>query len=129
MPLETFEEVKDGGSHLKPHLVFAWAWDDANKAAMLLDEEVAAGLARWVVEEGYAADLTDEVEQVGRDPFPITCAVASPAERCAVTTEVSAPGKRRQKRRVPDVCASLGVTCRDTFAMLRARCFSTRWQR
>jgi hypothetical protein len=28
-----------------------------------------------------------------------------------VTVEVSAPGKQRQNRRIPDVCTALGVRC------------------
>jgi hypothetical protein len=129
MPLETFEEVRDGGNDAERDLLFAWVQDLANKTAILLDEEVNAGLVRRVIEDGYAPDLTDDqIEQVGQDPFLIAYALASPADRCVVTTEVSAPRKQRQNRRVPDVCASLGVTCCDTFAMLRALRFSTRWQ-
>ncbi len=128
MPLETFEEVRDGGGDAERDLLFAWIQDDGNKAVMLLDEEVDLDLVQRVLDEGYAADLTDyEIEQIGRDPFLIAYALALPADRCVVTTEVSAPRKQRQNRRVPDVCATMGVSCCDTFAMLRALHFSTRW--
>ncbi|MBI3897102.1 MAG: DUF4411 family protein [Gammaproteobacteria bacterium] len=128
MPIETFEEVKDGGKNIEKDLLFAWV--NANKAAILLDEEASAELVRRVVEEGYAPDLTDdEVEQIGRDPFLIAYALASPGDRCIVTTEVSSPRKQRQNRRIPDVCAGLGITCCDTFAMLRALDFSTNWRK
>jgi hypothetical protein len=130
MPLETFEEVKDGGNDVERDLLFAWVQDNTNKASILLGEDVDVDLVRRVIEEGYAPDLTDdEIEQIGRDPFLIAYALASPAERCVVTTEVAAPRKLRQNRRIPDVCAGLGVTCCDTFTMLRALHFSTRWQR
>jgi Domain of unknown function (DUF4411) len=127
MPVETFEEVKDGGTDAQQDLLFGWI--QANKIALLLDEEADPDLVQQVVEQGYAMDLTDdEVEQIGRDPFLIAYALASPADRCVVTTEVSAPAKQRQNRRIPDVCASLGVTCCNTFAMLKTLHFTTSWQ-
>ena len=127
MPVETFEEVKDGSKDAAQDLLFKWIQD--NKEGLLFDEAANADLVRIVVEEGYAPDLTDdEIEQIGRDPFLIAYALSSPSDRCVVTTEVSSVRKRRQNRRVPDVCASLGVTCCDTFAMLRALRFSTNWQ-
>tara|TARA_E500000318_G_scaffold482_1_gene563 strand:- start:1005 stop:1517 length:513 start_codon:yes stop_codon:yes gene_type:complete len=129
MPLETFEEVRDGGKDAERDLLYAWVQDTTNKANILLNEEVDVGLVRQVIDTGYAADLTDdEVEQIGRDPFLIAYALASAADRCVVSNEVSAPRKQRQNRRVPDVCTQLGVNCCDTFAMLRALRFSTQWR-
>jgi len=128
MPLENYEEVKDGSTDVERDLLYAWITDEANKAAILLDESVDPALVDRVVREGYAPDLTDdELEQIGRDPFLIAYALASAADRCVVTTEVSKPGKRRQNRRIPDVCATIGVSCCDTFAMLRLLKFSTKW--
>jgi hypothetical protein len=127
MPIEIFEEVKDGGSEVEKDLLFGWI--QTNKAALLLMDEADPELVTRVVEEGYGSDLTDnEIEQIGRDPFLIAYALASPAVRCVVTTETSAPRKQRQNRKIPDVCTSLGVTCCDTFAMLRALGFSTKWR-
>ena len=129
MPIETYEEVKDGGSDAERDLLFAWIQQQDNKRALLLEEQVRVDLVQRVTEEGYAPDLTDdEIEQIGRDPFLVAYALASPADRCVVTTEVSAPSKRRQNRRLPDVCATMGVACCDTFAMLRALQFNTRWR-
>jgi hypothetical protein len=74
--------------------------------ALLLEEDVDANLVANVINKGYAPDLTDdEVLQIGRDPFLIAYALASPANRCVVTTEASAPSKQRQNRRIPDVCS------------------------
>jgi hypothetical protein len=130
MPLETFEEVRDGSNDVERDLLFAWIQDEDTKAAVLLDEEVNPDLVRRVLTEGYAPDLNDdEIEAIGRDPFLVAYALAAPAERCVVTTEVSSPRKQRQNRRLPDVCATMGVSCCDTFAMLRALGFSTRWER
>jgi hypothetical protein len=130
MPIDTFEEESDGGANQGRNLLYNWIQDDANKTALLLPGEADPVLVRRVVSEGYAPDLTDdEVEGLRRDPFLIAHALAVPADRCVVTTEVSKPSKTRQNRKVPDVCATVGVRCCDTFTLLRALRFSTDWQR
>ena len=127
MPVETFEEVKDGSNDGERDLLFAWVQDDANKTAILFDEEVQPALVQRVITQ-YAEDLTDaELETIGRDPFLIAHALADPGNRCVVTTEVSKRRLQRQNRRIPDVCADVGVQCCDTFSMLRALSFSTGW--
>jgi hypothetical protein len=127
MPLETFEEVKDGSTDDEQDPLFGWI--QANKKTLLLDEEVDPKLVQQVLAKGYAPDLTDdELEQIGRDPFLIAYALAAPTDRCVVTTEVSRPTKQRQNRRVPDVSAALGVSCCDTFEMLTVLGFSTGWK-
>lgn len=129
VPIEIFEEIKDGGTDTrKKDLLYAWIQEQ--KDLLVLDQEVDSELVKRVVEQGYARDLTDdELEQLGRDPFLIAHGLASPNDRFIVTTEVSAPKKTRQNRRIPDVCRALGVSCVDTFAMLRALEFSTGWHR
>lgn len=130
MPIETFEEVKDGSTDEDRDLLFGWISENDVKSALVFDEDVNQQLVAYVVEQGYAADLTDqEIEQIGRDPFLIAYALARPGERCVVTTEVSSPSKKRQNRKVPDVCNALGVTCSDTFGMLKALGFTTAWRR
>ena len=100
------------------------------KSTLLLAEQANEGLVARVINEGYATDLTDdEILQLGRDPFLIAYGLASPADRCIVTTEVSKPRKVRQNRRVPDVCNTMGVTWCDTFAMTRTLGFSTSWKK
>lgn len=128
MPIETFEEVKDGSSDADRDLLYAWVQDDTHKAAILFDEDVQPDLVQQVTNR-YAPDLTgDELEAVGRDPFLIAHALAASGGRCVVTTEASKPRLQRQNRRIPDVCADIGVHSCDTFAMLRALQFSTRWR-
>ena len=128
MPIETFEEVKDGSNDADKDLLYAWVQDDAHKAAILFDGDVEPHLVQQVTEQ-YAPDLTDdELEAIGRDPFLIAHALADPGHRCVVTTEVSKRRLQRQNRRVPDICADVGVQCCDTFAMLRALKFSTGWR-
>ena len=126
MPLENYEEVKDGGTDEEKDLLFSWIKAEEVKTAILFDEKVDSDLVARVIDDGYAPDLTDdEVVQIGRDPFLIAYALASPADRCVVTTEVSAPRKQRQNRRIPDVCASMGIVCCNTFAMTKALGFNT----
>lgn len=97
---------------------------------MVLDEEVDASIVSAVVSTGYAPDLDDsEIEQIGRDPFLIAYALADSRNRTVITAEVSKPGKKRQNRRVPDVCRDLGVQCSDTFSLVRNLDFSTSWRR
>ena len=78
----------------------------------------------------HAPDLSDEeVELFGRDPFLIAYALADPAGRIVVTTEVSKPTLQRAKRRIPDVCRDLGVHCCAPFAFIEALDFATGWRR
>lgn len=130
MPIETFEEVKDGSTDADRDLLYGWIHDASHKQAIVLGEEVDLLLVQRVIAAGYANDLTDdEIDQLGRDPFLVAHALASPDDRIVVTTEASKPSKRRQNRRVPDVCNGLGVRWVDTFGMLRVLGFRTGWQR
>jgi hypothetical protein len=129
IPLELFDEIKDGRKDGEKDLLFAWIQGAAIKAALVLDEEPDVTLVQKVISEGYGNDLTDdEIEQLGRDPFIVAYALAESDKRCVVTTEVSKPKKVRQNRHLPDVCDTMGVRCCDTFAFLRAAGFSTSWK-
>jgi hypothetical protein len=129
MPLEIYEEIKDGRKDREKDLLFAWIQQADSRDAILLHEEPDVGLVRQVIEQGYAADLSDEeVEQLGRDPFLVAYALAVSDQRCVVTTEASRPSRRRQNRHLPDVCQTLGVKCCDTFALIRALGFRTSWR-
>ncbi len=122
LPVEIYEEIKDGNDVLA-----VWVRERANKDKLVLDEEIHPNLIARVINEGYAADLTDvEVEKIGRDPFLIAYALAG-AGRCVVTTEVSKPTTSRANRKIPDVCSGLGIGCIDTFAFLKALNFTTSW--
>jgi hypothetical protein len=129
IPLENYEEVKDGSTDEEKDLLFGWVKSESVKAAILFDEEVDSALVARVINEGYAPDLTDdETVQIGRDPFLIAYALAAPADRCVVTTEVSKPRMQRQNRRIPDVCTTMGVGCCDTFRMTKVLGFKTGWK-
>jgi uncharacterized protein YcbX len=100
-----------------------------HKDALTLKEKVDPALANKVVVEGYAADLADdELIEIGQDPFLIAYALAKPTERCVVTVEVSSPSKKRQNRKIPDVCQQFGVQCENPFQAYRALGFKTGWK-
>ena len=130
MPLEIFEEIKDGGTDEEKDLLYAWVADPGTKKKLVLNEDVDPEHVKTCTNKGYAPDLTDnELEQIGRDPFLIAYAMVALKERCVVTNEVSSPRKIRQNRRIPDVCSDLGVICCNTFAMTKALGFNTGWKK
>ena len=125
IPLEQYEEVVAGNGSLVD-----WLCDDEIKAALLLGEDADAKLVAQVITSGYAPDLTDaELETVGRDPFLIAYGCADPANRCIVSFENSSPRKQRANRKVPDVCAQLGVSCITLFQMIQLLDFTTDWKK
>jgi len=129
MPLEIYEEIKDGSKDDELDALFAWVNDADNKAAILLDEAVDPAAVALVIEQGYASDLTDdELEEIGRDPFLVAYGLADVANRTVVTTEVSKPSRIRQNRKLPDVCNTFGLKCCDTFSLTKQLGFKTGWK-
>lgn len=125
MPQEMLEEVLDGRDG---DLLLDWLNDCDTKQALSLNDEVDLSLVRRVVDNGYASDLNDiEIAQIGRDPFLIAHALAE-SERCVVTVETSSPGKKRQNRKIPDVCQTFAVKCCGPFDLNRALGFRTAWR-
>jgi hypothetical protein len=126
LPVEILEEILAGRK--KDDLLLDWIKDKDNQDALKLDEAVDASLVQEVVCKGYAPDLTDdELEEVGRDPFLIAYGMAT-NDRCVVTTEASKPSKKRQNRRIPDVCNCFSVACCNPFQVNRALGFHTAWK-
>ncbi len=126
LPVEMLDEILAGSKREDPLL----DWMTANKDVLLLKEKVDPSLVNKVVTEGYAPDLTDdELIEVGQDPFLIAYALARTADRCVVTVEVGAPGKKRQNRKIPDVCKHFGVNCQNPFQIYRSLGFSTAWKK
>lgn len=125
IPFEIMEEILAGQS---TDLLLIWIKQPAIRKALLLDEQVDQIRVAEVIDRGYAPDLTDtELEQIGRDPFLIAYALAG-NDRCVVTTEESKPSKRRQNRKIPDVCKTLGVECYSPFKVNRDLGFKTDWK-
>lgn len=120
MPFEIHSEIAISSGSLKD-----WISDAETKRKLILDEAVSPDFLNKVVSVGYAADLTDdEQEMLGRDPFLVAYALVAP-DRVVVTKEVSKPGKRRANRKVPDVCDSVGVKWMTDFEFFRAMNFNT----
>jgi hypothetical protein len=129
IPIECFEEIKDGSKDEESDLLYAWVRAEQNKRAILFEEDLDPDLVRRVVRQGYAPDLTDvELEQIGRDPFLIAHALRSRDDRVVVTTERSRPNAQRQNRKIPDVCRTFGIKCYNPFRMYKTVGFSTRWR-
>lgn len=128
LPLEIYEEIKDGKKNNKPDELATWAKGGELKEALLLKEEVDLDIVRRVVDEGYAPDLSDdEVEKLGRDPFLIAYALSDLGKRCVVTSEASRPKQKRANRKIPDVCRDLSLPCCNVFKMLQELDFRTGW--
>lgn len=130
MPLEIYEEIKEGPDDEVKDLLFAWIQTPEVKAALVLQEKVNDAFVARALVEGYAPDLTDdEIEVIGRDPFLAAYAMADPANRAVATSEVSATSKRRQNRKLPDVCKTMGILSCNPFELNRALDFRTAWKK
>ena len=127
IPQEIMDEIKAGRKENDPLL--DWISQEDVEAALLLVEAVDVQMVRYVMDCGYGSNLTDvEVEAIGKDPFLIAYALANSAERYVVTAETSRPSARRQNRRIPDVCTSVGVQSCGPFAMNKTLGFRTGWK-
>ncbi len=122
VPREIWEEFKDGKDDLA-----SWARTAVVKEFLLLKEAADPLVVQEVVSRGYAPDLTDsEIGELGRDPFLIAYALWARDTRVVVTGEISRPGLRRGRRKVPDVCRALGVRCEDVVGLINALDFRVR---
>ncbi len=124
LPIEVLEELSRG--QREDPLVM---WVKRHKAALIWTGEAVIGNVRRAVNEGYAADLTeDELQKLGADPFLLAHALSMDGSITLVTMEVSKPRRERANRHLPDVCKTLGVPCIDTFELLRRLNFRTDWR-
>jgi hypothetical protein len=123
VPLEQYEEITAGQGAL-----VEWLCEHDVRSALLLREEADPAIVSRVTLEAYGDLNEDEIELVGRDPFLIAYALAVPAERTVVTFEVSAPGQKRGKRKIPDACNGFGVQCCNLYAMIDQLDFTTDWR-
>jgi hypothetical protein len=123
IPQEQYEEVIVGKGQLPE-----WLKRVEVRDAMLLDEESDPIVVAEVTLRGYG-DLDEAgLLKVGRDPFLISYGYTAKANRCVVTFEVSAPRKQGGNRKVPDVCADLGVNCCTLFELINSLDFTTDWK-
>lgn len=123
IPTEQFEEIIVGKGELVD-----WLKMEETKAALLLSEEAMPPIVAEVTLKGYGNLDEGDIEKVGRDPFLISYAYAAKGERCVVTFENSAPGKKGKNRKIPDVCNDLGVECYSLFYVIETLDFTTDWK-
>lgn len=113
-PREIYQEVARSTDRLGD-----WLRQPQVRAAIILAEQPDPVTVAHVITTGYAPDLNDiEVEDLGRDPFLVAAALSGP-DRVVVTREISRPSKRRQNRKIPDVCADYGIICINDFELWR----------
>jgi len=125
MPQENFDECMEGR---KDPLV-EWCKQDEVQEVLILDEPTNIEILQYVTAAGYGPDLTDdELVEIGQDPFLLAAAYSNRKNRTVVTTETSKPKRKRQNRKIPDVCNTLGINCCNTFALVRALNFTTSWK-
>jgi hypothetical protein len=104
IPSEIYDEVAPFNGPL-PN----WMQQREVRDALVLPERSNIALVQKVLALGYAPDLDDvELEEIGKDPFLVAAALSG-EERFVVTREVSKRTQIRAKRRLPDVCETLGV--------------------
>lgn len=133
IPAEIMEEILAGKNTKKGQknedLLLPWIKQPHVKKALLLDEKVDPALVAETISKGYAPDLKDtELEVIGRDPFIVAYARAK-SNRCVVSVETSAPSKKRQNRKVPDVCNTFNIACYQPYEINRALGFKTNWKK
>ncbi len=128
MPLEIFEEVKDGGTDAEADPLYAWLQRENVKKTLVLDEEVDVELLQKVMGDSYLPANDIQLISIGRDPFLVAYGKASSTSRWVVTNEVSSPQSAPHKRKIPDACATAGVQCCEPLRMLRDLGFSSNWR-
>lgn len=114
MPREIYDAVAKSSD-----LLGQWLRRPDVRKAIILAEPADMAAVQLVISQGYAPDLNDiELLALTRDPFPVTAALGGP-ERVVVTREVSKPKRIRANRKVPDVCAALGIQWINDFELWR----------
>jgi hypothetical protein len=114
MPREIYDEVAKSSD-----LLGQWLRRPDVRQVIILAEPTNMAKVQMVVSQGYAPDLDDiELLTLTRDPFLIAAALSG-TDRVVVTREVSKPKKMRANRKVPDVCATMGVECINDYELWR----------
>ncbi len=122
-----FSDKADGNGNIDP--LSDWSSKDPVKDALIYQADVDVGLLNRVIFEGYMESPTErDLDKMGMDPFLIAHALADSSAYCVVTSEVSKPTKTGANRKIPDVCAELGVNCCDLYNLIDQLDFSTAWK-
>lgn len=102
-------------------------WVEDNISVLELSEEDISEVLSRTYERGYGTTLTEitAVDPLSEaaDPFLIAYALLNPEGRRVVTMEraqsIGHTLPKPRNRRIPLVCDLLGVTCVDTFSLIR----------
>jgi hypothetical protein len=129
MPLEMIEEVQGGTGDAEKDLLFDWLKQDGVVDTLRLDEDVDPDHLQQVLDDGYGQNLTDvDIEKIGRDPFIMAYAMASPVDRHVVSNEISRPNAQGANRKIPDICKQFGLNSCNAFGLIRQLDFKTAWE-
>lgn len=113
MPVEIYDEIAISKGDLR-----TWLTAPDNSKHLKLVGQVDGAILQQVINEGYAPDLNEsELEQIGQDPFLVAYAIPFGTDVTVVTREVSKPSKKRQNRKVPDICKHFNVRCINDFQL------------
>jgi hypothetical protein len=132
IPVEIMNEILAGkeSSKAKDDRLLKWITQSEIDRALLLDEKVKGEFVNRILEDGYAPKVTDtELEVIGRDPFLVAYGMADLGNRCIVTTEVSAPKKERQNRKLPNISDQFGIPWWPPHVANRSLGFKTGWKK
>ena len=114
MPREIYDEVAKSTD-----ILGQWLRRPEVRKAIILSELTDMQTVQAVISEGYAPDLDDiELLSLTRDPFLVAAALGGP-NRVVATREVSKRTQQRAKRKVPDVCATMGIQCINDYELWR----------
>jgi hypothetical protein len=114
MPRQIYDEVAKS-----PDLLGQWLRRTEVRKAIILAEATNMAVVQTVISQGYAPDLDDiELLSLTRDPFLVAAALGGPG-RVVATREVSKRTQLRAKRKVPDVCATMGIECINDYELWR----------
>lgn len=102
-------------------------WITANRDVLEFTQPLSRQHLNRVWKTGYAANLSaGEENKIGNDAFLIAHAYFDKQKLRIVTMESSRPRATRANRKIPDVCATLGITCINTFKLIRELKFRAR---
>lgn len=123
IPPEIYKEVTDGKDELA-----TWMRTRHCRDSLMLKEVSDQSTVQKVLDQGYGLNLNEvDLLQIGKDPFLVAHAIGH-SNRCVVTTEFSAPSRKRQNRKVPDVCMTMGVQWMSAPKFWDALDFRTNWK-
>ena len=131
IPSEISSEIEIGASSANSsNDLIGWIKTPPVQDALLYHEAVSGPNTRTVIAQGYDLDPDDEakVAGIGQDYCLISYALADKENIRIVTAEKSRPSAQGVKRKIPDVCDDLGVTCINAFELNEELDFSTDWK-